>query len=356
MKAMIMAAGVGSRLMPLTTQIPKPMIPMANVPLMESIVALLHTYGFDDLICNLHYHADNISSYFGDGGQFGVKMQYSLEDELMGTAGGVKNCERFLDDTFVVISGDALTDINLGSLLQAHRQKGALATIALKDVEQVEHFGVVITDDQGKIERFQEKPRPEEALSHHANTGIYVFEPEIFKYIPARQFYDFGKQVFPHLVKTGAPFYGVPIKDYWCDVGNISTYCQAHADILQQQVKAAVAGKIIDTAEGARVLLGEGVICGQNARFEGSVVIGSGCRIGDNVYISNSIIWDNTAIGDKAIIKEAVVGSNCRLGQGVKLNSGVVVAGGCALQDKVEVPAHSKVFYTVGDELHLEQG
>lgn len=354
MKAMIMAAGVGSRLMPLTTQIPKPMIPMANVPLMESIVTLLHTYGFDDLICNLHYHADNISSYFGSGSRFGVSMQYSLEDELMGTAGGVKNCEWFLDDTFVVISGDALTDIDLGALLKAHQQKGALATIALKEVQQVEHFGVVITDDQGKIERFQEKPRAEEALSHLANTGIYVFEPEIFKYIPTRQFYDFGKQVFPHLVKTGAPFYGIPVNDYWCDVGNISTYCQAHADILQQRVKTASAGKIIDIADGSRVLLGEGAVCGRNVRFEGSVVIGSGCRIGDNVYISNSIIWDNTVMGDKSIIKEAVVGSDCVLGQGVKLNSGAVVAGGCTLQDKVEVPPRSKVFYTVGDELHLE--
>ncbi len=354
MKAMIMAAGVGSRLMPLTTKIPKPMIPMANVPLMESIVTLLRIHGFDDLICNLYYHAGNISSYFGDGSKFGVKMQYSLEDELMGTAGGVKNCEWFLDDTFAVISGDALTDINLGALLEAHRQRGALATIALKEVQQVEHFGVVITDDQGRIERFQEKPRPEEALSHLANTGIYIFEPGIFKYIPARQFYDFGKQVFPHLVRTGAPFHGLPVQDYWCDVGNISTYCQAHADILQQRVKTAASGKVINTAEGARVLLGEGTVCGRNVRFDGSVVIGSGCKVGSNVYLSNSIIWDNTVIKDKSVIKEAVVGADCILGRGVKLNAGAVVAAGCILQDEVEVPPQSKVFYTAGDELHLE--
>jgi mannose-1-phosphate guanylyltransferase len=356
MKAMIMAAGVGSRLMPLTTRVPKPMIPMANVPLMESIVTLLHTHGYDDLICNLHYHADNISSYFGDGNKFDVSMTYSQEDELMGTAGGVKNCEWFLEDTFVVISGDALTDIDLGQLLAAHRKQGALASIALKEVDEVEHFGVVITDEDGKIKRFQEKPRPEEALSHNANTGIYVFEPEIFKYIPTRQFYDFGKQVFPHLVKMGAPFYGVPVKDYWCDVGNISTYCQAHSDILQQRVKTNTAGKIIKTAEGSRVLLGEGVTCGNNVRFEGNVVIGSGCHIGNNAYISNSVVWENTAIGDKTIIKEAVIGSGSTLGQGVKLNPGAVVAEGCILPDRVEVPAGGKVFYTVGNELHLEQG
>lgn len=356
MKAMIMAAGVGSRLMPLTTRIPKPMIPMANTPLMENIVTLLSSHGYDDLICNLHYHAESISSYFGDGGEFDVSMTYSQEEELMGTAGGVKKCEWFLDNTFVVISGDALTDIDLEQLLEAHRKRGALASIALKEVDEVEHFGVVITDEEGKIKKFQEKPRPEEALSHNANTGIYIFEPEIFKYIPVRQFYDFGKQVFPHLVKIGAPFYGIPIKDYWCDVGNISTYCQAHGDILQQRVKTNIAGDIIKTTEGSRVLLGEGVTCGNNVRFEGNVVIGSGCYIGNNAYISNSVVWDNTEIGDKTVMKDSVIGSGCNLGQGVKLNPGAVVAEGCTLSDRVEVPVDGKVFYTVGNELHLEQG
>jgi len=356
MKAMIMAAGVGSRLMPLTTDIPKPMIPMGNVPLMESIVKLLHNHGFNDIICNLHYHADYISSYFRDGSQLGVSLQYSREKELLGTAGGVKNCEWFLNDTFVVISGDALTDIDLGALIDVHRRKGALATIALKEVEQVEHFGIVVTNKEGLIEKFQEKPKPREALSHLANTGIYIFEPEIFKFIPMRQFYDFGKQVFPHLVKIKAPFYGIPINEYWCDVGSISAYCQAHTDILQGKVRVNTSGEIVETKNGNRILLGKGTSFGNNIKFKGNIVIGAGCQIRDNVYLDNAIIWDNTVIGANSVIEGAVVGAGCTLGQGVRLGPLAVVAGGCNLKDNTKVAANSKVFYTIGDELHLEQG
>jgi len=168
LKAMIMAAGVGSRLMPLTLDIPKPMVPMANRPLMEIIVDLLAEHGISEMIANLHYHADAIEDYFGDGKRFGVSMSYSPEKELMGTAGGVKLCEWFLDDTFIIVSGDALTDIDLSALVAEHRAQGALATIALKEVREVEQFGVVVCDEKGRIERFQEKPRPEEALSNLA--------------------------------------------------------------------------------------------------------------------------------------------------------------------------------------------
>ncbi|HEX3011817.1 MAG TPA: nucleotidyltransferase family protein, partial [Syntrophomonadaceae bacterium] len=168
---MIMAAGVGNRLMPLTAEIPKPMVPMANRPLMEHIVTLLTRHGFNNIISNLYYHADNIYNYFLDGGKYGANMLYSREEELMGTAGGVKNCAWFLDDTFVIVSGDALTDVNLTRLVDEHKKRGALATIALKEVEQVEQFGVVITNENGRIHSFQEKPRQEEALSNKANTG-----------------------------------------------------------------------------------------------------------------------------------------------------------------------------------------
>lgn len=203
MKAMIMAAGVGSRLMPMTAGVPKPMIPMANQPLMANTVRLLARHGFTELIANLHYHGDQIRAYFRDGSDFGVSMHYSPEDELLGTAGGVKRCAWFLDDTFVIVSGDALTDIDLTRLMEAHRRRGALATIALKEVPDVEHFGIVITDGDQRIRSFQEKPRPEEALSQVANTGIYVFEPEIFQFIP-EGFYDFGKQLFPGWCKWAA--------------------------------------------------------------------------------------------------------------------------------------------------------
>ncbi len=313
--------------MPMTTDIPKPMIPLANRPLMANTVRLLQEHGFIDLIANLHYHGDCISSYFGSGQAFGVNLNYSREEELMGTAGGVKRCAWFLDQTFVIVSGDALTDINLTKLVQAHRRHGALATIALKEVPDVEHFGIVITDDNQRIQSFQEKPRPEEALSRVANTGIYVFEPEIFEHIPAGQFYDFGKQLFPQLVKMGSPFYGVPINEYWCDVGNLDTYRQAHADVLSGKVQAGMAGELRRNRDSL-VLLGEGVHVGANVKFSGSVVIGPGSQIGDNVVLSDSVIWNHTIVGEQVTIRGAVVGSNCRIPNGTTIEPGAALASG----------------------------
>jgi NDP-sugar pyrophosphorylase family protein len=331
LKAMIMAAGVGSRLMPMTIDIPKPMIPMANRPLMADTVQLLREHSFTNIIANLHHHADCISNYFGDGRAYGVALEYSREEELLGTAGGVKRCAWFLDDCFIIVSGDALTDMNLTALVRAHKRHGALATIALKEVQDVENFGIVITDEKGRIQSFQEKPRAREALSRVANTGIYVFEPEIFQYIPVGQFYDFGKQVFPQLVKIGAPFYGEIVEDYWCDVGNITTYRQAHADVLEGKVKVNMEGNITVLESGNRVLLGYGAKMGKNIRFKGNVVIGPGCRIGDNVTISDSVIWNDTNIGDNVIVKEAVIGEHCVVNAGACIAVGSVIASGTSV-------------------------
>ncbi len=356
MKAMIMAAGVGSRLMPLTMHIPKPMVPVGNRPLMEQIVHLLGKHGCTQVIANLHYHSRVINEYFKDGTKYGMSISYSPEEELMGTAGGVKKCDWFLNDTFVVISGDALTDIDITSLLYAHRRNGALATIALKQVNEVENFGIVITDENNKIKSFQEKPKPEEALNNMANTGIYIFETEIFKYIPARQFYDFGKQVFPHLVKIGAPFYGVSIDDYWCDVGNIAAYRQAHGDLLAGRVRAIPSGRLIYSSDHAQVLAGKQVIIGDKVKFQGTVVIGDGCMIGAGAVLTNSIIWNDSRIGDRSVINEAVIGSGCQLGSSARLETGSVVASGCILDDGDIIPAYSKVFNSTAGEGQLEQG
>lgn len=356
MKAMIMAAGVGSRLMPLTVEVPKPMIPMANRPLMESIVNLLKLHQFDDVIANLHYHAETISGHFGNGEAFGLSMQYSLEEELKGTAGGVKNCESFLDETFVVVSGDALTDIDLTALMDAHRKNGALATIAMKKVDDVEQFGVVVHNDAGKIERFQEKPKKEEALSDMANTGIYIFEPEIFKYIPARQFYDFGKQVFPHLVKIRAPFYGTPIQDYWCDIGNINTYRQAHKDILSDHVRTKTDRIMINGHSDARVLCGENAKIGKNVSLTGNIVIGDRCIIEDGARLSDCVIWNDTVVGEGSSLSECVVGSSCQIGRQVTINNGAVVASRCQLEDGAEIKVGQKVFVNTSGLLQLDQG
>lgn len=237
MKGMIMAAGVGTRLHPLTIDRPKPMVPIVGRPLMEHIIYLLRNHGVTQLVANLHYLPDNIRSYFGDGSGFGVNLKYTFEQELMGTAGGVKNNQDFLDETFVVVSGDALTDINLRAFLSFHKQQGAIASIALKPMEEVERFGVVIADTKYRITNFQEKPKVEEALSNLVNTGIYIFEPEIFDYIPSGEFYDFGKNLFPRLALGGMPFYGYITEDYWYDVGNVEAYTQAQKDAEQGKVK-----------------------------------------------------------------------------------------------------------------------
>ncbi|HZJ85443.1 MAG TPA: NDP-sugar synthase [Syntrophomonadaceae bacterium] len=354
MKAMIMAAGVGSRLMPLTMQIPKPMVPMANRPLMENIVDVLQRHGFTNIIANLHYHADVISDYFGDGKGHGVEIAYSLEAELLGTAGGVKNCEWFLDDTFVIVSGDALTDIDLTKLILAHKKNGALATIALKPVEEVEEFGVVITDELGRINRFQEKPKAAQALSNLANTGIYIFEPEVFKYIPKGQFYDFGKQVFPHLVKIKAPFYGVTIDDYWCDVGNLETYRQAHDDILDGQVRVDLKGDLIKTPYG-KALIDEGVSIDPGVRLEGNVVLGAQCRVEDGAVIKDSVIWAHTIINQNVVIEASVLGEGCSIGRYSSIKPGAVIAGGCILEENVDINPGQKVFSSSIDH-KLNQG
>ncbi len=331
MKAMIMAAGVGSRLMPLTADIPKPMVPVVNRPLMENTIEQLKKHNFNNLIANLYHQAWAISGYFGDGSSWGVSIQYSKEEKLLGTAGGVKKCEWFLDDTFCVISGDALTDIDLSALLAKHRQKGALATIALKAVKEVERFGVVITDDDGRISSFQEKPKREEALSEKVNTGIYIFEPEIFNYLPAGKFYDFGKQLFPYLVKSAAPFYGITMSDYWCDVGDIASYRQVQADVLNSRIKTGITGIIETGTDGQQILVGEGTYIGKNVKLYGTVVLGSGCRIGDNTSISNSVIWNDSYIGENCNIREAVLGAYCLISDGAEIDSGAVIASYCRI-------------------------
>lgn len=348
-----MAAGVGSRLMPLTIGVPKPMVPMANRPLMENIIQLLDEHGFCEVIANLHYHADSIVNYFGDSPRPGMSMIYSREEQLMGTAGGVKRCQWFLDDTFVVISGDALTDIDLTSLIQEHRRQGALATIAVKTVDEVERFGVVVTEGNGRIASFQEKPRREEALSNQANTGIYIFEPEIFDYIPADEFYDFGKQVFPHLVKIKAPFYAAAIDDYWCDVGSFDTYRQAHNDILQGKVRVPVAGTVKRTSQ-ANILIGEGAVIDEDVQIFGNVVIGPGCHIGRGAVLDECILWEQVQVSERAQLHGCVLGANCQVGSSSILGGGTVVAEGCIIGSCLHIGEGHKVTQVKPGQLEIE--
>ncbi|KAB2954152.1 nucleotidyltransferase family protein [Heliorestis acidaminivorans] len=235
MKAVIMAGGLGTRLKPLTDNLPKPMVPIHGRPAMEYAVMLLKKHGITDIAVTLHYHPKMIMNYFGDGSQFGVRFSYFIEREPLGTAGSVKQAQEFLDETFLVISGDGITDIHLGKVIEFHNQRSSLATMALTQVDDPTQFGIVITDSDGRINRFIEKPKKEEIFSNTVNTGIYALEPEIFSHIPDG-LYDFSKELFPTIMKKQLPFFGVPIKGYWRDIGTIDQYHQVQIDIKNGQL------------------------------------------------------------------------------------------------------------------------
>ncbi|OGC23414.1 hypothetical protein A2291_08030 [candidate division WOR-1 bacterium RIFOXYB2_FULL_42_35] len=321
LKALIMAAGYGTRLEPLTIAVPKPMIPIVNIPCMQHNLELLQRHGFCDLITNIHYHPEQIQNYFGDGYDFGVNLTYSFEEKLLGTAGGVKKMARLGDikETFLILSSDALTDINLAKIVAFHKEKKALITIAMAKVEDVTEFGVVITDDNGQVIGFQEKPPQEEAKSNMVNAGIYVMEPEVLNIIP-EGFYDFGKQLFPQLVAEQAAIYGYPMLGYWSDVGSLEKYIESSYDAMKGSVCINIPGNKI--AKSAWV--GEREKIADSARFEGAVIIGDGCKIGKDVYIKDSVIGDKCVIEDGAVITGSVVWSDCIIETEASINQSVV--------------------------------
>lgn len=325
MKAMVLAAGVGSRLDPLTSQLPKPLVPVANRPVMEHLIRLLAFNGFENIISNLHYLPEKISSYFGDGSKFGVNLNYRLEKELSGDAGGVRACKDFFgQDSFMVIMGDLLTDAALSHIYAEHKRRGALATIAVKKVADVSQFGVVLRDNEGFITGFQEKPRPEEALSNCASTGIYILEPSIFDYMPKEGSYGFGRQLFPSLVEMGLPVLSVDIGSYWSDVGTIQQYRQSNFDALEGTLQLAdclpkhelgylsrtsqIAGGV--SVEGS-LMLGENSSIESGVKIRGKVIIGDNCRIESDAYLEDTIVWSNSIVESNASLKHCIVGSSC---------------------------------------------
>ncbi len=238
MRAMVLAAGLGTRLRPLTNEITKPMVPVLDRPVMEHIIDLLDEHGFTEVIANLHYFPDSIREYFGD------RLEYRYEPELLGTAGGVRACAAFFgEEPFLVISGDALTDIDLGALAARHRESGGIATLAVKQVADTREYGVVLHDREGRITGFQEKPSPEEALSDLGNCGIYVFSPEIFDYFPERPFVDWAQDVFPVLLENDVPFHIHEVREYWNDVGSLTELREGTFDALRGELHLQMDGE-----------------------------------------------------------------------------------------------------------------
>src|SRR5947209_701855 len=238
MKAVVMAGGEGSRLRPLTVHRPKPLVPVVNKPVMQHIVELLKRHGITEIVVTLHYLAEEIESYFGDGSDFGVSLRYTVEDTPLGTAGSVKKAHDLLrDDTFLIISGDALTDINLTEFIRLHREREAEASICLVRVENPLEYGVVITDEEDRIRRFLEKPEWSEVFSDTVNTGIYCIEPSVLETMKAETIYDWSGDIFPRMLKERKGLYGFQVSGYWCDIGSLSAYRQAQIDVLRGKVE-----------------------------------------------------------------------------------------------------------------------
>ncbi len=323
MKVMIMAAGIGTRLRPLTDLMPKPMAPIVNKPALFHILRLLHAHGFREVIINLHHLPDVITGYFGDGTSMGMHIEYSHEPELLGTAGGVKNNAGFLQgDTFLVMSGDALTDIDLTGLVAAHRRYGSIATMAVKEVADPSLYGVVVTDDEDRVVGFQEKPTREEARSRLCNCGIYVFQPEILDCIPAGRFDDFGKRVFPDLLRDGVPFHAHSIGAYWSDVGNLHEYIRGNGDALAGRVRVEIPGTEVRPGVWADdethfdasvrleppVALGSGCRIGAGAVIEGPAVIGEGCVVGPRAHVARTLLLEGTQVPAGGVVIDGILG------------------------------------------------
>lgn len=347
MKAIIMAGGEGSRLRPLTCDRPKPMVPLMNRPMMEHIIALLKRFELINIGVTLQYLPEQIENYFGDGREFGVKMQYFTETSPLGTAGSVKNAGAFLDETFLVLSGDALTDFNLQSAIDFHRQKGGVATLVLTSVENPLEYGVVINDQSGRITQFLEKPSWGEVFSDTVNTGIYILEPEVLQYIPEAARFDFSQDLFPLLMAKGYPLYGYVAAGYWCDIGNLQQYHQAHLDILQGNVQF----KLVEREIAPGVFVGEGAVIEQGAEISAPVLIGSGARISSGARVGEySVIGANTQVAPFASIKRGLAWRNGYVGNHVEIR-------GAILCNRVQVMRGSSLFEgaVVGDDTVIEE-
>jgi mannose-1-phosphate guanylyltransferase / phosphomannomutase len=363
MKAVVMAGGEGTRLRPLTSNQPKPMVPIAGKPCMEHIIELLRDHGFEDVIVTVAFLPQAIRSYFGDGESLGLNIEYSVEESPLGTAGSVRLAADKLDDTFVVISGDALCDFDLSKLVEFHQKREAAVTIGLKSVENPLEFGIVVTDDDGRIERFLEKPSWSQVFSDTINTGVYVLEPEVLRHVPTDRPFDFSKELFPLLLEMGRPMYGLPMDGYWQDIGNLDQYRQANFDALDRRVRLNIPGVRLR----GNIWVGDGVELDDVDRIEGPALLGNYCRIARDAVVgaysvlgasvtlrergrtARSVIDTATYIGRGALIEGAIIGRSCdirahaQLQEGVALGDEVTIGAESVLMPNVRVYPHKEV-------------
>jgi mannose-1-phosphate guanylyltransferase / phosphomannomutase len=350
-RAVVMAGGEGTRLRPLTSNQPKPMVPIVGKPCMEHILELLRKHGFEDVIVTVAFLPQAIRTYFGDGESLGLSLEYSVEESPLGTAGSVRLASGKLDDTFLVISGDALCDFDLAKVVDFHRERGSSVTVALKSVPNPLEFGIVVTDSDGRIERFLEKPSWSQVFSDTINTGIYVLEPEVLRHVPADRPYDFSKELFPLLLEMGKPLYGFLCDGYWQDIGNLDQFRQANFDALDEVVKLNIPGIRLR----GNIWIGEGVEVDDLDAVEAPAFIGNYSRIAPDAAVGaysvlsanvtlrerartiRSLIDASTHVGRSALIEGAIVGRACDIRAHVRIHEGV------AIGDEVTVGEESVV-------------
>ncbi|HEV8309103.1 MAG TPA: sugar phosphate nucleotidyltransferase [Methylomirabilota bacterium] len=360
MKAVLMAGGFGTRLRPLTANVPKPMVPLGNKPIMEHTVELLKAHGFDDLLVLLYFLPEAITQHFGDGSRWGVRMRYVTPAADLGTAGAVRFATEALEEPALVISGDILTDFDLGAAVAFHRGAGAEATMVLTRVENPLAYGIVITDPQGRVTRFLEKPTWGEVFSDTINTGIYLLEPSVLGAIPGGREYDFGKDLFPALLRAGRAVAGHVADGYWRDVGDLVEYRLAHLDLLQGRVRVTLPGRRVEGLdrdvwldEGARVdftaHLSGAVIVGRNARVEPNAriansVIGPECSIGEGAVLDGCVLWEGAEVGPRAVLKECVVGRHAVIRAYATVQEGAIISDQCRIGAEAVIRANVKVW------------
>lgn len=358
MKAVIMAGGEGSRLRPLTCDIPKPMVPIMNAPIMEHIINLLKEHGIKEIGVTLMYLPQKIKDYFGNGSNFGVNIHYFTENIPLGTAGSVKNAEEFLDETFIVISGDSLTNMNITKAIEFHKKKKSLATLVLTRVDVPLEYGVVITNENGNIEGFLEKPSWGEVFSDTVNTGTYILEPEVLKYLEKDKKIDFSQDLFPMLLRKKDPLFGYVMDDYWCDIGDLRAYLQAHYDVLEKKIDLNI--NIKEMKPG--VLVGNGTIIddgaiinvpclvGDNCQIGKGAVVDSFCVIGDNnvieddVSLKRSIVWDGNYIERGSQIRGAILCNKSNLKHYVHVYENAVVGDNSTINERVIIKPNVKIW------------